>query len=180
MSIKTWRFVMLMLTTLSVGLSMAHLLELPPRMKFDQHLWVEVTVLHGVYTLFGTIGAFFECGSVMTAFIVAFLVRKRGQTVYWTLGGAVVLLAALVSWILFVAPMNTKFATWLTNPIPSNWTRYRDQWEYTHALNACIKIIGLSLLLLSVIRETPDQATKLRAMTLPRIHVGAERRKQMR
>jgi hypothetical protein len=50
--------------------------------------------------------------------------------------------------------MNIEFARWLTNPIPLDWMRYRDQWEYTHAVNAVIKIIGLSLLTISVLVET--------------------------
>jgi hypothetical protein len=54
--------------------------------------------------------------------------------------------------------MNSVFATWLTHPVPPEWTRYRDQWEYAHAINAFIKIAGLSLLLLSVIMETPERA----------------------
>jgi hypothetical protein len=33
--------------------------------------------------------------------------------------------------------------------------RYRDQWEYAHAVNALIKIMGLSLLVISVLVETP-------------------------
>lgn len=159
MLIKTWRFVMLLLATFSVSLSMTHLLELLPRMRFEERLWVEVTVFQGVYTLFGSIGAVFECGAIVTAFIVAFLVRRRGQTFYWTVSGAIILLVAFVSWILFVAPMNTVFATWLTNPVPPDWTRYRNQWEYAHAINAFIKIAGLSLLLLSVIIETPERVT---------------------
>jgi uncharacterized membrane protein len=158
MLIKTWRFVMLMLATFSVSLSMTHLLELLPRMRFGQHLWVEVTVFQGVYTLFGSVGAVFESGAIVTAFIVAFLVRRRKRTFYWTLGGAIALLVAFVSWIVFVAPMNAVFATWLTNPVPPDWTRYRDQWEYAHAINAFIKISGLSLLILSVLRETPERA----------------------
>jgi hypothetical protein len=158
MLIKTWRFVMLMLAAFSVSLSMTHLLELLPRMQFGQQLWVEVTVFHDVYTLFGSVGAVFECGAIVTAFLVAFLVRKRGRTFSWTLSGAIVLLVAFVSWILFVAPMNAVFATWLTNPVPPDWTRYRNQWEYAHALNAFIKIAGLSLLLLSVIMETLKRA----------------------
>jgi hypothetical protein len=51
--------------------------------------------------------------------------------------------------------MNAEFAKWLTNPVPLDWTRYRNQWEYAHAINACIKIAGLSLLVLSVVLETP-------------------------
>jgi hypothetical protein len=57
----------------------------------------------------------------------------------------------------FVAPMNAAFAKWLTNGVPADWTQYRDQWEYVHAINAFIKIMGLSSLVLSVLVETPKQ-----------------------
>jgi hypothetical protein len=42
--IQVWRFMTLMLAAFSLSLSMAHLLELPQRMQFDQQLWVRVTV----------------------------------------------------------------------------------------------------------------------------------------
>jgi hypothetical protein len=58
---------------------------------------------------------------------------------------------------MFVLPMNAEFAQWGTNPIPADWTRYRDQWEYAHAVNALIKIVGLSLLVISVLVETPKK-----------------------
>jgi uncharacterized membrane protein len=134
---------------------MTHLLELPQRMKFDQQIWVKVTVFENVYRLFGSVGAAFEITAILTAIVLAFLVRRRGATFYWTLGGAIFFVLAFVSWIVFVAPMNAEFAKWLTNSIPADWTRYRDQWEYTHAVNALIKIIGLSLLAISVLVETP-------------------------
>jgi uncharacterized membrane protein len=153
--IKTWQFITLMLTSFSLSLTMTHLLELPQRMQFDQQLWVRVTVVKNVYKLFGTVGAAFEITAVLTAIILAFIVRDRGSTFYWTMGGAILLVLALVSWIVFVAPMNAEFAKWLTNPIPVDWTRYRDQWEYAHAINAFIKIMGLSLLVISVLVEMP-------------------------
>lgn len=136
---------------------MAHLLELPRRMQFDQQLWVRVTVFENVYRYFGSVGAAFEIGSVGAAIVLAFLVRKRGTTFYWTLSGTIALVLALVSWIMFVAPMNAEFATWLANPVPPNWIRYRNQWEYAHAVNALIKIIGFSLLVISVLVETPKR-----------------------
>ena len=123
-------------------------------MQFDQQLWVRVTVVENVYKLFGTVGAAFEITAILTAIILAFLVRKRGSTFYWTLGGAIFLVLAFVSWIVFVAPMNAEFARWLTNPVPADWMRYRDQWEYAHAVNAVIKIIGLGLLTISMLVET--------------------------
>jgi len=149
-----------MLASFSLSLSMTHLLELPQRMRFDQQLWVKVTVFENLYKLFGSVGAVFEITAILTAIGLAFLVRKRGSTFYWTLGGAILLVLAFVSWIMFVAPMNAEFAKWLTTPIPADWTRYRDQWEYAHAVNAFVKIMGLSLLLISVLVETPKKAAK--------------------
>ena len=155
--IRAWRFITLMLASFSLSLSMAHLLELPQRMQFDQQLWVRVTVVENVYKLFGSVGAVFEVTAILTAIVLAFLVRKHGSTFYWTLGGAILLVLAFVSWIVFVLPMNAEFAQWGTNPIPADWTRYREQWEYAHAVNALIKIIGLSLLVISVLVETPKK-----------------------
>jgi len=157
--IRAWRFITLMLASFSLSLSMTHLLELPQRMQFDQQLWVRVTVFENVYKLFGfgSFGAAFETTAILTAIVLAFLVRKHGSTFYWTLGGAILLVLAFVSFIMFVLPMNAEFAQWVTNPIPADWTRYRDQWEYAHAVNALIKIIGLSLLVISVLVETPKK-----------------------
>jgi len=155
--IRIWRFITLMLTSFSLSLSMAHLLELPQRIQFDQQLWVRVTVFENVYRLFGSVGAAFEITAILTAIVLVFVVRKRGSTFYWTLGGAILLVLAFVSWIMFVAPMNAEFAKWLTNPVPADWTRYRDQWEYAHAVNAFIKIIGLSSITISVLVETPKK-----------------------
>ena len=155
--IRAWRFITLMLASFSLSLSMTHLLELPQRMQFDQQLWVKVTVFENVYKLFGSVGSVFEITAILTAIVLAFLVRRRSSTFYWTSGGAILLVLAFVSWIMFVAPMNAEFAKWLTNPVPADWTRYQDQWEYAHAVNALIKIIGLSLLVISVLVETPKQ-----------------------
>jgi hypothetical protein len=155
--IRVWRFITLMLASFSLSLSMTHLLELPQRMQFDQQLWIRVTVTENIYRLFGTVGAVFEIAAILTAIILAFLVRKHGSTFYWTLGGAILFAIAFVSWIIFIAPMNSEFAKWLINPIPSNWMQYRDQWEYAHATNAFIKIIGLSFLVISILVEIPKK-----------------------
>ncbi|MEH1851314.1 MAG: hypothetical protein V7L11_06430 [Nostoc sp.] len=58
--------------------------------------------------LFGSVGAAFEITAILTVIVLAFLVRKHGSTFYWTLGGAIVLVLAFVSWIVFVAPMNAQ------------------------------------------------------------------------
>ncbi|MGB8687877.1 MAG: hypothetical protein WCD53_11150 [Microcoleus sp.] len=97
-----------MLASFSLSLSRTHLLELPQRMQFYQQLWVRVTVFENVYRLFGLVGAAFEITAIMTAIVLVFLVRKSRSTFYWTLGGALLLVLAFVSWIMLVAPMNAE------------------------------------------------------------------------
>ena len=158
MLLKTWRFMTVILTALSTGLSFAHLLELPPRVfYFDAKLWVATTT-RGLYALFGTAGAVTEIGSILSAIVLAYLLRWRGTAFYLALAGALLLALAFLLWVAFVAPVNAELAKWTAVSFPADWARYRDQWEYTHAVNALIKIIALSLLVLSVIVETPGRA----------------------
>lgn len=155
MLIKIFQFATLLLAAFSLSLSMTHLLELPQRIKFDQELWVKVTVFEGVYKYFGSVGAFFEIGAILAAFILAFLLRGHGSVFYWALSGAIILAIALVSWLIFVNSANAELARWLTEPVPPDWTRTSNQWEYAHAVNAFIKIIAFSLFAVSVIIKSP-------------------------
>ena len=158
MLLKTWRFTTVLLTALSAGLSFAHLLELPPRIfYFDVQLWVATTT-KGLYALFGTVGAFVEVGSILTATVLTLLVRGRSPAFRPTLTGAVLVALAFALWLIFVAPVNAELATWTPTAYPADWSRYRDRWEYAHATNAVIKIAALSSLVLSLIVETGDQS----------------------
>ena len=160
MLLKALRFITIIFTALSAGLSFAHLLELPPRVYyFDAKLWVETTT-RGLYALFGTVGAVTEIGSILIAVVLALLLRGRGTTFYLALAGAILLALAFVLWVAFVAPVNAELAKWTADSFPADWARYRDQWEYTHATNAVIKIVALSLLTLSVIVETPGRSLR--------------------
>lgn len=136
---------------------MTHLLELPQRMQFDQQLWVEVTVVENLYRLFGSVGTGFEMGAMVAAVGLAVGVRQRGAVFYWALAGAMFLGLEFASWLIFVAPMNAEFATWLTQPVPADWTQYRNQWEYAHAAIALIKTLGLSCLVVSVLLDAPSK-----------------------
>jgi hypothetical protein len=39
--------------------------------------------------------------------------------------------------------------------LPPDWTRLRDQWEYTHAARAMLQIIALGSLVVSLLLEIP-------------------------
>ena len=152
--IGLWRFIALVLTALSMGLSFAHLLELPPKMLFDGQLWVTITT-KGLYYLFGSVGAVIEVGSIVTAIVLTFLVRDRGLVFSLALGGAILLALALALWFVFIAPVNAQLAKWTPTSFPSDWMQYRDRWEYAHAVNAIVKLVAFGSLVCSILVETP-------------------------
>jgi len=160
MILRTWRFLTIILVSLSMAMAFCHLLQLPPRMSYDGAQWVTT---QGLYQLFGTVGAFIEVGALLSATVLLLAVYRRRPAFQWTLFGTVCLLAAHVAWWVFIAPVNAEIATWTPDTIPADWTWWRSQWEYTHAARAILEILGLSALVLSVLVETPTQRLREQA-----------------
>jgi hypothetical protein len=151
MLIRTWRFVTLLFTALTLSMSFCHLLEMPVKMSFG---WEEYAVVQRIYQNFGGAGAFLETGSILLAATLCFLVLGRRPAFPWTLAGAPCLTIGLVIWFTLVAPVNVAWAaSSVANP-PADWTSLRSQWEYTHAARAVLHLIALAALQLSVILET--------------------------
>lgn len=154
MLVKIWRMVTIMLTALSMGTALGHLLEMPAKITYDGALWL--TLLQTLYPpAFGTIGAFFEVGAVVTAVVLAFLVRRHRPAFGWTLLGAICVVAAHAAFWVWVAPVNATMLPLTPENLPADWSGLRDQWEYTHAARAVLQMIALGALVFSVLAEIP-------------------------
>lgn len=157
MFLRTWRFITILLTALLTGATFCHTLELPAKMHYSATLYL--TLQKSLYWMFGPqgVGASIEVGAVVTTLVLAFLVRKRRPAFFLTLAATGCLLIAFpVLFFLFNSPVNAVWSG-VTTPesIPSDWTRLRDQWEYSHAVRFGLHLLALSALVLSVILETP-------------------------
>ncbi|MGE3908904.1 MAG: hypothetical protein AB7K36_06120 [Chloroflexota bacterium] len=163
--LQAWRFGALLLAALSMGASFCHALELWPKLQWAAPLYVEVqNEPPGLYVMFGTVGAVAEVGSVLAAGVLAYLARGRGASARLSLIGAVLLALALISWVVFVAPANSVMREWTPTSVPADWLRWRDQWEYAHAANFALKLVGFCALLASVLAEgVPELASENRA-----------------
>lgn len=158
MQLRVWRFAVLLLAALSMGMSFCHALELPAKMQWDGPLYVAVqNEPPGLYVMFGTVGAVVEVGSVIAAAGLSYLARRRKPAFRLSLVGAGLLLLALISWALFVAPMNAVMSDWTPSTVPADWTRWRDQWELAHAANFVLKLAAFSALIASVLAETASE-----------------------
>ncbi|WP_231510250.1 DUF1772 domain-containing protein [Fischerella sp. PCC 9605] len=119
-----------------------------------------MTIQNSLYRLFGPPGpgAFIEPGAVLALIVLSFLVRKRRPAFRLTLAATVFwLLAFPVVFFLFTEPVNTVFRNSTPQSLPVNWMQLRNQWEYSHAARFVLQLIGFSMLLLSVILETPKE-----------------------
>ncbi|MEW6734057.1 MAG: hypothetical protein AB1489_22205 [Acidobacteriota bacterium] len=161
MFLRVWRFITLIFATLMLTLTSAHILELPQKLQYDAQMYSAVNTT--LYRYFAIIGSFYTVGSIVTAAVLAFLVRKRGQTFKLTVTGAICLLLAFITWLIFVAPVNSDVARALISSpksLPALWMQLRNRWEYGHAIGFVITFIGVSLLLISILVETPTNTVQ--------------------
>ena len=136
------------LTGLSAGVAFANLLELPNKMKLsaENYLWVQQTLYEG----FGQIVGPIELGAFLSAIAFTILVRKQRLSCRFGGVAAICIAAALVIWRLHNGPVNAVVDAWTLDSIPSDWSTYRNRWEYAHAARAGLYMLGLSALILAV------------------------------
>ena len=155
MNLKALRFVVLVLATLTVGMKLAHVLELTPKLQLPPDIYIAVQTQ--LYSLFGSVGPIIDLAMVIGTIILAFHVYRQKAFPYTVLGLAAMILS-LIIWALFVLPANMPLNDWQASGVmPADWTRWRDQWQYGQLASFVCDLIGYCLVLFSVIRETPSQ-----------------------
>ena len=158
MLLRSWRFAGIYLTAITLSLTFCHLLEMPGKMKYDEALYMSVQ--HSLYFHFAWVGAVAEVGAVVSLIVLSFLVRKRSVIFYPTLVATICVAGGLALWFAFVSPANGMMAQWHGVPLPPNWVAVRRQWELGHAASAVLDLIGFGALVLSVLLDTPQLASK--------------------
>jgi hypothetical protein len=159
MMIRVWRFITLLLAALALTMESAHVLELPQKMGYTPEMYSAVNTT--LYRYFAIVGGAYQVGSIVSAFVLALLVRKHRRSFHWTLAGAGFLFFAFVVWLAVVNPVNGQVAEAMrTVPetVPGVWMELRNRWEYGHAAGFVVQLAGLSALLVSVLLETPARA----------------------
>jgi hypothetical protein len=162
----SWSLLTLLVASLSLGPSFAHVLESYPRLTmWSPELWREATVFNGQFMLFALVGAPLDLGAILAAAVLAFLLRRERPALRFALAGTILYAASLAAWFALVAPANGVLATWEPGPIPDNFEAIRSRWETGHMMVAALKFAGLASLLTSVLhipraerKEFPVQA----------------------
>ena len=145
-----------MLTALSLGMSFAHVLEMPPRLRWTPELWMATTNFGGLYWLFGRVGGVIDVGAVAAASVLAYALRRnhRNRPAFrCALSGALLFAAGLGLWAAVVAPANAVMAGWVPATLPVDFAAVRARWEGGHAAVAVAKLAGFASLVLGLLLD---------------------------
>jgi hypothetical protein len=157
------------IVAVAMALVLAHVLELPGKMRLDKEQYLAVQPIY--YPGF-TIGEAAEPLGLI-ALLLMLIATPSGSTPFWlTLGAFVTLIAMHAAYWLVTHPVNNF---WLKDfklkgvgagffsfdPLKRtrddgnlDWTQLRDRWEYSHVLRAFLGMLSLILLATAVALES--------------------------
>lgn len=144
-SARSWLWVAaLVLAALTLGMSFAHVSELPAKMGYGPDLWTRLT--HTLYGSFADVGGPIEVMNVLLLAGLACAVRGRRNVCGYVIVAAGCFLAALLVWAMVVQPVNTHVAHWSIGSVPAGWQAWRSRWEYGHTARFAVMLVGYGAL----------------------------------
>ncbi|UYG04412.1 hypothetical protein OCT51_03370 [Halomonas sp. LR3S48] len=160
--ITTLSLATLLLVAVTMGLSLAHALEFPGKLRLDEPTYRAVqAIYYPGFTIGGLIGEF----GGMLALIVLLILTPTNAERFWWIAAALgfLLLGHAVYWIV-THPVN---AAWLKNTSltgasqmffglfsspDADWQHMRNLWEYSHVARAILHMLGFISMALALIR----------------------------
>lgn len=139
----------LLTTAIALAPALAHLLELPNKMKLDRDAYFTVQAIYRGWALLGL---------VLAAQLVALVALLRSVWPDPTARGLVMLalaglIGAQVVFWMWTQPANVATVNWTLKP--ENWAKLRDEWEFSHAAGALFQLLAMvALSLLAATRRS--------------------------
>ncbi len=147
---RTLRFVALLCCALVFGLTLSHVLQASGSEGLSGPVWLQVQ--QTFYGGFAVVGGVAEILGLITAGILAVRLRSAQPITAGAFALATLcLLGTLAAYFLGNRPVNALIARWTPATLPSDWIRYRDQWESAHAVSAALSGLALIVLLISAL-----------------------------
>jgi len=141
------RFLSLIFCALALAPAMAHLLELPNKMRLSRDEYLVVQQIYRGWALLGVV----VFGALLSTLALAIVVRKRAREFGPALTAFLCIAGTQVVFWTFTFPMNQQTANWTM--LPGNWAAMRAQWEYSHAASAILNLIALIAVIISALRR---------------------------
>jgi hypothetical protein len=110
----------------------AHLFALPNKIGLDAEAYFIVQGSYRGWALFGIVLA----AALLCNGLLSFSLYGRGAAFVLAVVATVAMATTFVVFFAWTYPANVATQNWTT--IPADWSRLRDQWEYSHAVNAVV------------------------------------------
>ena len=151
----------LLLVAVTMGLSLAHALEFPGKLRLDEPTYRAVqAIYYPGFTIGGLVGEF---GGMLVLAVLLFLV-PAGAGRFWTAAALGLLLAGHAVYWIVTHPVNSAWLkqTELTGASrlffglfaapDADWRHMRNVWEWSHVARACLAMLALLSMTLAVMR----------------------------
>jgi hypothetical protein len=156
MTRQTVRFVSLLFTALAMIPAMAHLLELPNKIRMAAEQYLVVQQIYRGWAFAGIV----VVGAFVSTLALTIISRRERPAFAWALMGLLCVAATQVMFWLFTYPVNQATQNW--SVLPDNWLALREQWEYSHAASALLNLtafIAVSALVVNGPAAERDEVT---------------------
>jgi hypothetical protein len=143
--IRVTQFLALLATALALFPSAAHLAAMPNKIGMAQS---DYFIAQSIYSGWSFLGLLWLLALFASAGL-AFVTRSQVWPMWMAIGAAISFGLMFVIFFIWTLPANQATENWTS--VPSNWGALRQQWEYSHAANALVGVVGFCLTCLSVL-----------------------------
>lgn len=152
----------LFLVAVTMGLSLAHALEFPGKLRLDESTYRAVQAIY--YPGFTTGGLIGEFGGMLALFALIILTPTTSERFWWTVAALAFLLIGHAAYWVVTHPVN---AAWLKDTDltgmsrmffglfsapDADWKHMRSVWEYSHVARSGLHMLGFLSMTLALIR----------------------------
>lgn len=141
------RFAAVLLTGLALIAPAAHLFEMSNKLALPQSAYFTV---QGIYNGWWMLGLFLPL-AFLANLSLAYASRSDRTALVLALGAAACVLLNLTIFYFYTQPANAVTQNWTIQP--DNWAALRQQWEYSHAVNAGVMLAAFCLAISAAIRD---------------------------
>ena len=145
MELQLVRFLALLLVALALAPALAHLMELPNKIRLPGEQYLTVQQWYRGWNRLGII----VIAALVSTLALTLMVRGRDGEFAWALAACVFIALTQVVFWAFTFPVNRKTSNWTL--MPQNWDALRHRWEYSHAASAALTLLALVCLIASVL-----------------------------
>lgn len=154
MALKTMRFLSLLFTAIALGAGLAHLFALPNKIHLPPEEYLTVQQIYRGWALLGIVLGM----ALISTLVLTLMVRRKPKAFVLTLIALLCIAGSLLVFFIFTYPANQRTENWTV--LPDDWQQLRSQWEYSHAANAILYVIALSVLIWSVLVADEPAVTR--------------------